>query len=132
MSRAAITTLAAASVAISLVVSACSGGGAASHPTAKSPLCGLLQQMAQTGQTVARADVTDPAKFDTTLRAAVTDYIRIAHQLRGAVPTRLRPNVDRLAIAVQQSRFDKASAARADIDVYARSKCGSSARNASG
>ena len=131
MSRAAITTLAAASVTISLVFAGCSGG-TGNHSTAGSPLCGLLEQMAQTGQTVARADVTDPAKFDTTLRAAVTDYVRIAHRLRSAVPNRLRPNVDRLATAVQQYHFDDASAARADIDEYARSKCRSSRGNTSG
>ena len=61
--------------------------------------CPLLAQLAKTGETVAKADVTDPGKFNATLRSAVDEYVRTARRLRGAVPLGLRADVERLLAA---------------------------------
>ena len=116
-------TRAAAVVVLGAVIasSACSGGG----DVATTSPCPLLARLARTGETVAAADVTDPEAFDTTLRAAVTDYVRMAKRLRTAVPLRLRADVERILAAAEQHRFADASSARDDIDAYARDKCAS-------
>ena len=118
MSRAAVAGV----VMISIAVASCSGNGGA-QPFAKAPACALLAKLAQTGQTVQNADVSDPAAFQATLQAAVKSYVRTARQLRSAVPARLSPDVDRMISAVTDNRFDDAAAARSDIDAYARSAC---------
>jgi hypothetical protein len=110
-------------VGVALVVSAC-GGGDGNTPAASGP-CPLLAQLAKTGESVSRADVADPAKFDATLRSAVAEYVRIAHRLRAAVPLRLRADVELVAAAAEQYRFSDATTARANIDSYERSKCDS-------
>ena len=126
MSRAVNTTLLAASVGVALVFTACSGGGDAANPIVKrQSACALFAQLSETGQTVAHADVGDPATFNATLRAAVTQYVRITGRLRAVVPSRLRSDIDRLTAAAKQYRFDEATAARAVIDEYAHSTCGS-------
>lgn len=131
MFRAALITLVGACVGIVLVLSACAGGGDSANPIVqRESACPLLAQLAATGQTVAHADIADPAAFNTTLRTAVDKYVRITSRLRVAVPSRLRADVDRLTAAAQQYRFDDATSARAVIDNYARSTCGAS--NASG
>ena len=106
---------------VALVLSACGGGGGNSIG-ATSP-CPLLAQLAKTGDTVARADVADPAKFDATLRSAVKEYVRVARRLRSAVPLGLRADVELLVAAAEQYRFSDAATARAKIDSYERSKC---------
>jgi hypothetical protein len=118
-----IRALAAAVLGAALVLSACSGGTAKSAGST-SP-CALLAELAQTGDTVARADIADPAKFDATLHAAVNRYVRTAQQLRSTVPARLRGDVERLVAAAQQYRFDDATTARAALDSYERTKCAS-------
>jgi hypothetical protein len=115
--------LAAAVVGMALVASACAGGDP--KAIAGASACSLLAQLAKTGETVAKADVTDPAKFNTTLRSAVDEYVRTARRLRGAVPLGLRADVERLLAAAEQYRFSDAKTARADIDKYAREKCAS-------
>jgi hypothetical protein len=127
MSRA----VAAAVFGVALTLTACSGSSRA-LPNTGTPACPLLAQLAQTGQTVARADVADPEKFDATLKTAVADYVRIARRLEVVVPLRLRSDVAKLETAAQERRFTDATALRAGIDDYARSKCGSSASKASG
>ena len=107
---------------ISIAVASCSGNSGA-QPFAKAPACALLAKLAQTGQTVQNADVSDPAAFQATLQTAVKSYVRTARQLRSAVPARLSSDVDRMIAAVSESRFDDAAAARSDIDAYARSAC---------
>jgi hypothetical protein len=119
MTRAVATAV----VGVALVLSACGGGNG--NPLATSGACPLLAQLAKTGETVARADVADPAKFDATLHAAVTEYVRTARRLRSAVPLGLRADVERLLAAAEQYRFADATSARAKIDSYERSKCGS-------
>jgi hypothetical protein len=121
MSRAAATAV----VGVALALSACGGGGGNSFG-ATSP-CPLLAQLAKTGETVAQADVADPAKFDATLRSAVKEYVRIARRLRSAVPLGLRADVELLVAAAEQYRFSDAATARAKIDSYERSKCESRA-----
>ena len=112
--------VAAAIVGAALVLSACSNGGTSA--AAASP-CPLLAELARTGDSVATADVADPAKFDETLRSAVADYVRTARSLRSAVPPALRPDVERLVAAAEAYRFTDAVAARANIDEYARTEC---------
>jgi hypothetical protein len=104
-----------------LVLSACAGSTAKSAGSTNP--CVLLAQLAQTGETVARADIADPAKFDATLHAAVNRYVRTAQRLRSTVPARLRGDVERLVAAAQQYRFDDATTARAALDSYERAKC---------
>lgn len=113
--------VATAVVGVALALSACSGGGGS--PVAATQTCALLAQLARTGDAVASADVADPAKFDATLRRAVTQYVRTARQLREEVPASLRDDVDRLVAAAQQYRFEDALTARAAIADYAGAKC---------
>ncbi len=108
-------------IGATLVLGACSGGNGKS--IAATTACPLLAQLAQTGDRVARADVSDPATFDATLRTAVTQYVRTAKRLRSAVPLGLRGDVERIVAAAEQHRFGDAAAARADIDKYAQAKC---------
>ena len=115
--------VAVAVVGMALVASACAGGDA--KAIAGASACPLLAQLAKTGETVAKADVTDPGKFNATLRSAVDEYVRTARRLRGAVPLGLRADVERLLAAAEQYRFSDAKTARADIDKYAREKCAS-------
>ena len=126
MSRAVATTVFGAA----FVLSACSGGGRSS--SAATPACPLFAKLVQTGDSVARADVADPVKFDATLRDAVTQYVRTARRLRAAVPARLQGDVDRLVAAAQQHRFEDALTARANLDAYAGAKCGSTTSTSSG
>ena len=111
-------------VMLALAVGVCSGcSGGSADANGSSNVCPLLADLAQTGQTVARADVSDPAAFDHTLRDATTQYVRTARELRDAVPGALRPDVERMIAAVEQHRFSDANAARARIDAYARAVC---------
>src|SRR5215210_2752760 len=98
-------TRAVATVAIgaALVLSGCAGGDA--NSTATTTACPLLEQLAQAGETVAKADITDPAAFDATLQSAVAKYVRTARELRTAVPLGLRGDVEALVAAAQQYRF---------------------------
>ena len=118
-----IRALAAAVLGAVLVLSACSGGNPKS--IASTSPCALLAELAQTGETVARADIADPAKFDATLHAAVDRYVRTAQRLRSTVPLRLRGDVERLVAAAQQYRFEDATTARAALNSYERAKCAS-------
>jgi hypothetical protein len=125
MSRATVTAVVGMLVVgIAFVLAGCSGGGGgASSPYGKAPACPLLAQLARTGETVARADVSDPTAFNATLEAAVTKYVSTANKLRTAVPEHLRGDVERMISAVQQERFADAVSERAAIDRYARSTC---------
>jgi len=108
-------------VVLALALAGCAGGSADAVGASKA--CPLLADLAQTGQTVARADVSDPAAFDHTIRAATTEYVRSARKLRDAVPKGLRGDVERMIAAVQRRRFADADGARARIDAYARGVC---------
>ena len=108
-------------VVLALALSGCSSGSADAFGASKA--CPLLAQLARTGQTVAGADVSDPAAFDRTIRDATTEYVRTARKLRDAVPERLRADVERMIAAVERHRFADGNAARARIDVYARAVC---------
>jgi hypothetical protein len=120
MSRAGI----AAVVGIAFALAGCGGGGGgASNPYGKAPACPLLAELARTGQTVERADVSDPNTFDATLETAVSRYVETATKLRGAVPKHLQPDVQRMISAVRRKQFADAVSARTDIDDYAHAHC---------
>ena len=108
-------------LALALALSACAGGSAGAFGASKA--CPLLADLARTGQSVAGADVSDPAQFDHTIRDATTEYVRTARKLRDAVPAGLRPDVERMIAAVERRRFADANGARARIDAYARGVC---------
>ena len=131
MHRATTTSLSFA-VGLALVLAGCSdGGGRAASAAATTSACPLLAQLAATGETVAHADIADPDKFDATLKTAVTDYVRTARRLQAVVPLSLRSDVADLENAARHYRFDDATAARASIDAYARSKCETSTSRSS-
>jgi hypothetical protein len=87
------------------------------------PACPLLAELVQTGQTVARADVSDPAAFDATLRDATEQYVKTANELRDAVPENLRGDVEQMITAAEKRRFADATTARTRVDEYARKNC---------
>src|SRR5437764_483700 len=105
-------------VVLTLAVGGCAGGSA--NAFGPSNACPLLADLAQTGQTVARADVSDPAAFDHTIRDATTEYVRTARKLRDAVPPALRPDVERMIAAVQRHRFADANGAPPPSDPHDR------------
>ena len=102
---------------------ALTGCGGKANPYGAAPACPLLADLAQTGQTVARADVADPDAFDATMHEATKAYVRTAEKLRDAVPENLKVDVDRMIAAAQQQRFADANTARSRIDAYARAHC---------
>jgi hypothetical protein len=104
-----------------VAVAGCSGGGKAS--SSDSAPCSILAELAHAGQTVATADVSDPATFDRTLRVAIVKYVKTARRLREAVPENLRPQVTLIIAAVERHDFTGASAARAKLDHYASANC---------
>jgi len=112
-------------VAAGILVVALALGGcrAKDDPYGAEPACPLLADLVKTGQTVARADVSDPAAFDATLRDATKDYVATASKLRDAVPANLKGDVERMITAAEQRRFDDARTARSRIDEYARANC---------
>ena len=113
--------IATAAVGVALVLSACTSGDP--KALAGTSPCPLLAQLAKTGETVAQADVGDPAKFNATLHSAVKEYVQTARRLRGAVPLGLQADVERVLAAAQQYRFTDATTARANIQKYERTKC---------
>ena len=120
MSRAAAVGV----LAFTIALCACSSGGTSlTKAFGPAPACPLLAKLAQTGQTVAQANVSDPAAFDATLQTAVASYVQTAKGLRAVVPANLRSDVDRMITAVQQHRFADAVTARNAIDDYAQSAC---------
>jgi hypothetical protein len=116
-----IRALATVVLGVALVLTACAGANGKS--SAATSACPLLAELAQTGETVARADIADPAKFDATLHAAVDRYVRTAQRLQSTVPVRLRSDVERLVAAAQQYRFEDAMTARSALDRYERAEC---------
>jgi hypothetical protein len=112
--------VAAGFLVVALALGACSGSDS---PYGAEPACPLLADLVRTGQTVARADVSDPDAFDATLRDATKAYVRTANKLRDAVPENLKGDVARMITAAEQRRFDDATAARSRIDEYARDNC---------
>ena len=112
-------------VAAGILVGALALGGCSGkdNPYGAQPACPLLADLVETGQTVARADVSDPAAFDAALRDATKAYVRTANKLRDAVPENLKGDVERMITAAEQRRFDDATTARSRIDEYARDNC---------
>ena len=92
----------------------------------------ILAQLAATGETVAHADVGDPAKFHAALQTAVAEYVQLTRKLRSKVPANLRSDVDQLSTAAQQYRFSDAAAAHTAITDYARSKCATTTTKSTG
>ena len=117
MSRA----VAAGVLVAALALGGCRGGNDDQYGA--EPACPLLAEMVKAGQTVARADVSDPATFDATLRDATKTYVRTANQLRDAVPENLRGDVEQMITAAKRRRFGDAAKARTRIDAYARDNC---------
>jgi hypothetical protein len=120
-------------VCVVACLAACSGSsGAGNQGTApKQSPCPLVAQLDQTAATVARADVSDPAAFQLTLTAAVDRYVATVRALKRVAPQNLRPDLDRLEAAVHQYRFEDAASARASVDAFAASACGTRASGAS-
>ncbi len=93
--------------ATTLVVVGCSGGEATppiALPGASKP-CRLLAQLAATADTLERADVGDPTTFQRAMDAAVARYVATVKELRPVAPASLRDDLDQLAAAVEQYRF---------------------------
>jgi hypothetical protein len=106
-------------------IGACSAGGGSDSALASGPdkTCTLISQLAATADTVNRADIADPEKFNAALDDAVAKYVRTIDDLRRAVPSTLRESLDRLQAAVEQYDFDEALAARAPLDEYGATHC---------
>jgi hypothetical protein len=100
-----------------------SGGDKKSAPR-ESP-CPLVARLDATAATVAHADVSDPAAFKVTLAAAVDRYVATVRALKRVTPQDLRADLDRMEAAVHQYRFQDAASARASLDAFAASMCGS-------
>lgn len=119
--------LAAAAAAVALTAAGCSsGGGGASVAGVGSgthAVCALMTRLDETGKTVARADVHDPARFERALDGAVKQYTEITRELRRVVPSDLRDDVERLQAAVEQYRFNDAVDDHAALEAYATREC---------
>jgi len=120
-------------VCVVACLGACSGNSAAGNRSTapKASPCPLVAQLDQTAATVARADVSDPAAFQLTLAAAVDRYVATVRALQRVAPENLRPDLDRMEAAVHQYRFEDAASARASLDAFAASACGTRAPGAS-
>jgi hypothetical protein len=115
MSRAVV-----AGIVLAFALAGCGGTGS---PYGSAPACPLLADLARTGQTVARADVSDPDAFAATMRDATKAYLSTAQKLRDAVPENLKVDVDRMITAAEKQHFDDATSARSRVDAYARANC---------
>jgi hypothetical protein len=130
--RARVTTVKRATrfaVAGVLVVATAAGcskvtGGAKPTASGKPVTCTIIAKLDDIANTVAEADVHDPATFDATLQTAVNDYVSNVRRLRAIAPTDLSPSLQRVEADVQQLRFDAAGADRAPLDAYAARTCG--------
>jgi hypothetical protein len=114
-------------VCVVACLGACSGSSSrGSQKTApKESPCPLVAQLDATAATVARANVSDPAAFQRTLAAAVDRYVATVRALKRVTPENLRSDLDRMEAAVHQYRFEDAASARASLDAFAASACGS-------
>ena len=102
-------------VALGLVVGACSTGGASSG-SSKDEVCALVARLDDTASTVAKADVSDPTRFEKTMDAAAKDYVDTVRALRRLVPDRVHGDLDRLEAAVDQRDFGEALDARRALE----------------
>ena len=99
------------------------GGGPASLSESSDVACTLIDRLAETGQLVEKADISDPEEFQSALDDAVREYVSTIDDLRPATPARLHESLDRLQAAVEQLDFEDAMAARAPLDEYAQTEC---------
>jgi hypothetical protein len=112
-------------VVLSVLVAACSWGGAPSTRS-KADVCALVGQLDDTASTVAKADVSDPDTFQKTLDGAVSDYVKTVRALRPLVPDRLHEDLDRLEAAIDQRDFSEALDARRALDGDDATACAAS------
>ncbi len=114
------------SVCVLASLGACSSSsGGARKTTPKASPCPLVARLDATAATVAHANVSDPAAFTSTLAAAVDRYVATVRELKRVTPEDLRADLDRMEAAVHQYRFQDAASARASLDAFAASTCGS-------
>jgi hypothetical protein len=109
-----------------------SGSGRAKKSTPAQSPCPLVAQLDATAATVARANVADPDAFKRTLENAVDRYVATVRELKRVTPADLRADLDRMEAAVHQYRFQDAATARASLDAFASTACGSGPSGASG
>jgi hypothetical protein len=114
-------------VCVVACLGACSSGSSrGDQKTApKESPCPLVARLDATAATVAHADVSDPAAFKRTLAAAVDRYVVTVRALKRVTPEDLSADLDRMEAAVHQYRFEDAASARASLDAFAASACGS-------
>jgi len=111
---------------VPVIVASCShGGGAAKSTTSGRPsACTYVAKLDVIANTVARANVHDPAAFKATLDAAVAEYVANVKALQAVAPADLQAGLERVEGDVQQFRFDAALTDRTALDAYAARECG--------
>ncbi len=102
-----------------------SGSGGDKQSTPKASPCPLVARLDETAASVARANVSDPDAFKRSLDKAVDQYVTTVRDLKRVTPEDLRPDLDRMEAAVHQYRFQDAATARASLDAFASTACGS-------
>jgi hypothetical protein len=90
----------------------------------RSPACPLIADLDRITADVQQADVSDPVKFKLTLDSAVKRYVATIDRLKNVAPADLDDDLDKVAAAVQQYRFQEAVTDRAAIDDFAAEECG--------
>jgi hypothetical protein len=90
----------------------------------KSPACPLIADLDRITADVVQADVSDPVKFKVMLDGAVKRYVATIDRLKDVAPADLDDELDKVAAAVQQYRFQEAVTERTAIDDFAARECG--------
>jgi hypothetical protein len=112
------------SVALAGLVGCDRGGGSNNRvATPDRTVCALLERLDRTGEAVAAVDARDPTAFDEALANAVQEYTEVLDELREAVPSELRDDVERLRAAVEQYRFTDGVDARAALAAHGDAAC---------
>jgi hypothetical protein len=106
-----------------VVIGACSASGIQKQ-AAKASACPLIGDLDRITSDVQQADVGDPVKFKVALDNAVTRYVGTIARLKKVAPAGLNDDLDKVAAAVQQYRFEEAASDRASLDAFAADQCG--------
>ena len=112
------------SVALVLLAGCSKVTGSKSSTPGKPVACTYVAKLDTIADTVAKADVGDPDRFNQTLQTAVQDYVANVRLLQTSAPADLSASLARVAADVQQFRFDAAATDRAPLDAYAARSCG--------
>jgi hypothetical protein len=113
-----------------LGAAACSQDSEKTSDTPKESPCPLIERLDATAAKVARADVSDPDRFDKALTQGVETYVATVKQLQDLMPSEMRPDLERMEAAVNQYRFNDVADARAALDTYAAAHCAPTATTA--